>query len=171
MPPMPSHPSRTPATRYRNGVPEAKQHGYADTMDPVIESSEQHAGDYRLLIVDDDIHLRTVASAMAACLGYRTHTAANGEEALQILRNEEVDLVITDYQMPLMNGFQLASEIRHQYADLPVILMTGRTNVALMDRQQGRKLFTGLLNKPFSRQELGEMIDMAVVPPRESLAV
>jgi CheY-like chemotaxis protein len=140
-------------------------------MDPVIESSEQHAGGYRLLIVDDDMHLRTVASAMAVCLGYRTRTAANGEEALQILRNGEVDLVITDYQMPLMNGFQLASEIRHQYPDLPVILMTGRTNVDRIDRQQGRKLFTGLLKKPFSRQKLGEKIDMAVGSHRESLAV
>jgi CheY-like chemotaxis protein len=103
----------------------------------------------RLLIVDDDIHLRTVASAMAVCLGYRTRTAANGEEALQIVRNGEVDLMITDYQMPLMNGFQLASEIRHQYPDLPVILMTGRMNVDRIDRQQGRKLFTGLLKKPW----------------------
>lgn len=171
MPPMPSHPSRTSTTRYRNGLPEAKQHGYADTMDPVIASSEQHAGDYRLLIVDDDIHLRTVASAMAACLGYRTRTAANGEEALQMLHNEEVDLVITDYQMPLMNGFQLASEIRHQFPDLPVILMSGRINVELFNRQQGRKLFAGLLKKPFSRQELGEKIEMAVVQSRESLAV
>lgn len=168
---MPSLLSGTPTTLSRNCVPGAKQHYRADTIDPVIESFDHPAGGHRLLIVDDEIHVRTVVSAMIACLGYSPCAAANGEEALQLLYNGKVDLVITDFQMPLMNGFQLAAEIRHQYPDIPVILMTGYTSVDLNDHPRGRKLFAGLLNKPFNLQELGEKISMAVVPPRESSEV
>jgi two-component system, cell cycle sensor histidine kinase and response regulator CckA len=154
--------SGTPIARYQDGCPEARPLHRVCTNDPVIESSGQRAGSCRLLIVDDDIHMRTVVSAMTVHLGYSTRIAANGEEALQLLQNCEVDLVVTDYQMPLMNGYELASEIRRQYPDMPVILMTGYTNVDLIDPPQGQKLFAGLLNKPFNLQELGEKIGLAV---------
>lgn len=171
MQPMSSLLSGTPVARYQDGGPEAKPPHRVSTNDPAIVSSGQLGGGCRLLIVDDDIQMRTLVSRMISCLGHSARTAANGADALQLLRDGEVDLVITDYQMPLMNGFQLASEIRRRYPDIPVLLMTGYTNVDFIDRLQGQKLFAGLLNKPFNLQELGEKISLAVVPPCESWAV
>ena len=145
-----------------------------DTKDSNTETHGQpgegcRPDDCRLLIVDDDVEVLTLVSRMVACLGYGTCTAANGTEALQRLRNGDVDLVITDYQMPLMDGFQLASKIRRQSPGLPVILMTGHYIDNLDDRIQSQNLFDGLLKKPFNLKTLKDQILRAGALPRESL--
>jgi CheY-like chemotaxis protein len=164
--PMPSPPTGTTVARYRDGVSESKPPRRVNPTDPGIESVGQPAGGcqpdgYRLLIVDDDVEVLTLVSRMAACLGYGTCTAASGEEALLRLQNDDVDLVITDYQMPLMDGFQLAAQIRRQCPNLPVIMMTGNYSEDLEERIQSRDLFDGLLKKPSNLKTLGEQLSMA----------
>jgi CheY-like chemotaxis protein len=146
------------------------------TKDPITDSHGRPAEECRptgrrLLIVDDDVEMLTLVSRMAACLGCGTCTAANGTEALQLLQNGDVDLVITDYQMPLMDGFQLVSKIRHQSPGLPVILMTGYYCDDFEDQIESRDLFDGLLKKPFNLNELREKISEAGVSLRKSRTV
>jgi two-component system, NarL family, capsular synthesis sensor histidine kinase RcsC len=155
-------------TSGRDTAPEAKptRHNRAD--DPVMKAFDPAAGGGRLLIVDDNVEMLTLVSQMAACLGYAASTATSGKEALHRLQKGDVDLVLTDYQMPLMDGFQLAFKIRHQYAGLPVILMTGYYCQDLDDRIQTQGLFDGLLQKPFNLNTLEAKLNRAVASSRES---
>lgn len=164
--PMPSPPPGAPTSRYQDHAHEVKPSHRVDTKDSRTEPHFQPAEGCRLLIVDDDVEVLTLVSRMAACLGYGTCTAASGKDALLRLQNGGIDLVITDYQMPLMDGFQLAAKIRRQCPGLPVILMTGYYSEELDDRIQSRDLFDGLLKKPFNLKTLGEELSMAGASPR-----
>jgi len=79
----------------------------------------------RILVVDDSITTRTLERNILTSAGYEVLVSANGREALEILRREPIDLVVSDIQMPEMNGFELTREIRSgAWGDLPVILVT-----------------------------------------------
>lgn len=80
----------------------------------------------RILLVDDDPVMRELAAAKLAEAGYEACTAENGENALEILDREAVDLVISDLDMPIMDGFELTRRIRNSpaYCDIPVIVIT-----------------------------------------------
>jgi len=78
-----------------------------------------------ILLVDDNPHGLVARRTVLEELGYSIRTATNGEEALQQLSQHQVDLVITDFRMPNMDGVELISQIRKQRADMPVILLSG----------------------------------------------
>ena len=86
---------------------------------PSKDSASSH-----VLIVDDEDVIRTTLSQIMTKVGYQCSSAASGEEALAILNNEPVDVVITDIKMPGMSGFALTKTIKEKYhAD--VIIITG----------------------------------------------
>ena len=79
-----------------------------------------------ILIVDDEQMIRELlVDILAAAGNYRLLTAANGEEALTIFTNQEVDLVLTDLRMPGVTGLELLAELRRIKEDVPVIILTG----------------------------------------------
>jgi two-component system, chemotaxis family, sensor kinase CheA len=80
----------------------------------------------RILIVDDSITTRSLERTILENAGFETRVAINGIEALEILRTDAIQLVLSDVEMPLMDGFALTSEIRNTEAfkHLPVILVT-----------------------------------------------
>ncbi len=78
-----------------------------------------------ILFVDDEESILNVASEFFKRQGYQTHTASNGVEALEIIKNENVDCCFTDINMPEMNGLDLAEKIRLLDNTMPVIVMTG----------------------------------------------
>ena len=78
-----------------------------------------------ILFVDDEESILNVASEFFKRQGYQTLTASNGVEALEVLKNETVDCCFTDINMPVMNGLDLAENIRLQDNTMPVIVMTG----------------------------------------------
>jgi putative nucleotidyltransferase with HDIG domain len=78
-----------------------------------------------ILFVDDEESILNVASEFFRRQGYQTLTASNGVEALEVLKNETVDCCFTDINMPVMNGLDLAENIRLQDNTMPVIVMTG----------------------------------------------
>jgi two-component system, chemotaxis family, sensor kinase CheA len=81
---------------------------------------------YKVLVVDDSITTRTLERSILEASGFETRTAVNGAQALELLRREAVDLVLSDVEMPELDGFALTSEIRRdaKLAHLPVILVT-----------------------------------------------
>lgn len=81
----------------------------------------------RLLIVDDDPATRELMGGFFMEKGYFVFLAGDGEEALKLLGEEKVDLVIADYQMPRMDGKELVRWINKFHPSLPVILITGRS--------------------------------------------
>ncbi|HXC54481.1 MAG TPA: PAS domain S-box protein [Rhizomicrobium sp.] len=102
-----------------------------------------------VLAVDDDPLVLFNTVAMLEDLGHRVLQANSGEEALSLLRNERVDLVITDQAMPRMSGLQLLEAVRDMRPDLPAILATGYAELPVGAGKSLRKL-----SKPFSELEL-----------------
>ena len=107
----------------------------------------------RLLIVEDELPMRT---ALKDCLegeGYRVLTAADGEAGLERALEEKPDLVLLDIMLPKLDGFALCAELRRLSLDVPVLMLTAKGQV--QDRVTG--LDAGAddyLVKPFSTDEL-----------------
>jgi CheY-like chemotaxis protein len=82
----------------------------------------------RILVVDDSPTIRKVVCSILDEKGYDTLSAENGDDALGKLRGEEVDLVLTDFVMPKMNGYQFCREVRGdpELKDLPIVLMSAK---------------------------------------------
>ena len=114
----------------------------------------------KILIAEDSPTMRALIDASIAALGeYETVFAPNGFEALRILPRERVDLVITDINMPDINGLELVSFIRNnpQYKTTPLIIIS--TEGSERDREKGLKLGAdAYLVKPFSPEELQKLI-------------
>lgn len=81
---------------------------------------------YRILVVDDSITTRTLEKNILEAAGYEVLTAKNGLEALDILTTTACDLIVSDVEMPYMDGFELTARVRHsdRLSNLPVILVT-----------------------------------------------
>jgi PAS domain S-box-containing protein len=82
-------------------------------------------GNLRVLIVEDNDHVREFACHLLAELGYRVHSAASAAEALELLARETVDILFTDVVMPGQSGLELARLARKLYPSLPVLLASG----------------------------------------------
>jgi len=106
-----------------------------------------------VLAVDDDTLVLFNTVAMLEDLGHTAIEARSGREALAILQQQKVDLVITDQAMPQMTGVQLVQSIRAQWPDLPIILATG---YAELPGGQGEDL--PRLSKPFDEAALAAAI-------------
>ncbi|MEX1054541.1 MAG: ATP-binding protein, partial [Rhodothermales bacterium] len=83
----------------------------------------------RILVVDDERMVRTILVKLLSLKGHDVEQAASGSEALSIMDAQEFDLVFTDLGMPEMNGRQLARVLRRKRPDLPIVLLTGDTEV------------------------------------------
>lgn len=79
----------------------------------------------RLLIVDDEADIREMLARHFRFLGLSVSTAENGREALEILRREKTDIVISDIMMPEMNGIELLRALRAEYPMVHSIMITG----------------------------------------------
>jgi len=83
----------------------------------------------RILVVDDEEHIRKILTIMLAKQGYHTETAADGLEALERLEQAPFDLVITDLRMPRLDGLDLLRRIKEHDSDLTVIIVTAFSSV------------------------------------------
>ena len=112
----------------------------------------------RILVVDDDETIRMLLSRFFEMQNYVTETAADGETALQLVRSQPVDVIFVDFQMPGITGLEFATQVRQQYPNLPIALITGvahRLTDADLDQAGITKLFT----KPFDLDDLSEWLE------------
>lgn len=106
-----------------------------------------------ILVADDEAHIRSVVSLKLRNAGFRVLTAQDGQEALEIAVQERPDLLITDYQMPMLSGLELCQRLRQQNIGLPTIMLTARGySLEPMDTEQNGIL--RMLSKPFSPRHL-----------------
>jgi CheY-like chemotaxis protein len=93
-------------------------------------------GTETILVVEDETDLRGLFCRMLGELGYRALEAGNGREALDILRRpgRPVDLVLTDIAMPVMGGRELAHQVAREFPGLPVLFMSGYTDMDIVSR-------------------------------------
>jgi DNA-binding NtrC family response regulator len=78
-----------------------------------------------VLVVEDDGDLRYLLSARLISVGYRVYGAVNGWEALELMDNHSIDVVLTDSHMPGMNGLELLSVCRVKWPGVPVVFFSG----------------------------------------------
>jgi len=114
-----------------------------------------------ILIVDDEPNYLIVLSELLAEEGYETLTADNGRDALETVRRHDLDLIITDMQMPGMDGFSLLDEVKRINPHLPVIMITAYGEVEKAVRAMRGGAFN-YLTKPFNNDELVASIAKAV---------
>lgn len=109
----------------------------------------------KVLVVDDEIHIVHVVSIKLRNNGYEVISADNGAEAFELACEEKPDIIVTDYQMPVMSGLELLEKLRQQddTKDIPVIMLTARS-FAISKEQQEELRISSCLSKPFSPKEL-----------------
>lgn len=106
-----------------------------------------------ILIVDDEENARIGLKKLLALEGFRVEAVANGYEALEYLREEPVDLVITDINMPEMNGLVFLRELNRSYPAVNVIMVTAYGGVESYLEAMNLGAFE-YLNKPVRIEEL-----------------
>jgi two-component system alkaline phosphatase synthesis response regulator PhoP len=109
----------------------------------------------KVLVVDDEIHIVHVVAIKLRNNGYEVMSAQNGAEAFELACEDKPDIIVTDYQMPVMTGLELIEKVRQceQTKDIPVILLTARNFAIPKERQEQLQVAT-CLSKPFSPKEL-----------------
>jgi len=107
----------------------------------------------RILIVDDEEKLRHILQLMLERQGFETAQAANGEEALQLIKKYNFGMVITDLKMPVMDGMTLLKEIKKIDPDYPVIVLTafGSIESAADAMEEGALYY---FTKPFDEEKI-----------------
>ena len=113
----------------------------------------------RVLVVDDSLSVRTVAARLLRELGADPLLAVDGAEALERLRESAVDLVLTDLEMPRVNGYELLREIRQQPAlrALPVVVVSSRAGQKHRDAATAAGA-NAYLAKPFTIEHLAGLL-------------
>ncbi len=106
-----------------------------------------------VLVVDDDQCIREVLTILLSRRGHRCESAANGIDAMQKVKQSNFDVVITDLQMPGMDGIALTKELRQHFPELPVMIMTGRPDGSLVESAIGAGAGE-VLRKPFEISDL-----------------
>ncbi len=109
----------------------------------------------KILVVDDELHIRRILQFQLEKAGYEVVTAENGEAALLLVRRESPDLIILDLMMPRLDGFEVCRRLRQNFqtSQIPIIMLTAKSE--LPDKIKGLKDGANdYLVKPYSNEEL-----------------
>ncbi len=122
-----------------------------------IETVTDTKGHESILIVDDEVAICDLSNNILSTKGYKTYIAHSGKEALEVIRNNKIDLLLSDVIMPNMDGYKLAAIVREKYPDIKIQLVSGYDD----DRKRTKEdeqLADKLLSKPYSAKELSSTI-------------
>ena len=110
-----------------------------------------------VLVVDDEQFIRELLARSIKREGYLVSEAGDGREALEILRDNHIDIVISDIKMPNMDGWQLLEEIKKEYPDVSVILITAYAGDHTPEHaiEAGADYF---ITKPFKNVEIARTL-------------
>ena len=116
------------------------------------QPEEYRAALMRVLVVDDEASVRGLLKKLLSRLGHTVLEASDGVEALERLSGTEVDLVILDMIMPRKDGFATLTEIRESWPELPVLLSSGYSEEAVLNK--AKEQVQGFLKKPYDLEQL-----------------
>jgi two-component system alkaline phosphatase synthesis response regulator PhoP len=114
----------------------------------------------KVLIVDDEVHIVHVVAIKLRNNGYEVMSAGNGADAYELVCKDKPDVIVTDFQMPVMTGLEFVEKLRgsKDTRDIPVIMLTAR-GFAIEDDQKQDLSISEFLSKPFSPKELLRSIE------------
>ena len=108
---------------------------------------------FRIMVVEDDKHIRRLMETVLKREGYRVFTAENGVAALELMDREHIDLMVLDVMMPEMDGYTLTRELREAGNAMPVLMATARQ--LPMDKKLGFSAGTDdYMTKPVDMEEM-----------------
>jgi DNA-binding response OmpR family regulator len=121
----------------------------------------------KLLICDDEVHILRAAEFKLKRAGYDVRTAFDGEEAWEAMQADLPDMLITDYQMPRLDGLQLIARCRETAATakLPIVLLTAKGLELDQPGLIAKYKLGGIFGKPFSPRELQARVEQMVGKP------
>lgn len=146
----------------------ASDSAVAEPVAPILASQAENAVPL-VLVVDDSITVRRVTQRLLKREGYRVALASDGLDALERLQEETPTVVLSDIEMPRMDGFDLARNIRAdgRWRDLPIIMITSR--IAVKHREHAKELGVDhYLGKPYSEDELLGLVRSYCAKPVEA---
>lgn len=125
----------------------------------------------RVLLVDDSRSIRTLLKIYLMARTFEYIEAASAEEALKVLDNEQIDLILTDFHMEGMNGADFAAQVRGhrnpRVTKIPILMMTGDANAAEV-RNRGQKAgINAFVRKPVSCAQLMTLVDTILPAPKK----
>lgn len=108
---------------------------------------------FRILVVDDDVHTQKLIKTVLEDEKYYVLTASNGEEALDIIDKEYIDLVVLDIMMPKMDGYEFTSVLREGNSTLPILMVSAKQLPS--DKKRGFLVGTDdYITKPIDEEEM-----------------
>jgi len=116
---------------------------------------------YRILVVDDEELMRYLVVSYLSKLGHSCLTAVDGADALDKIKKNKIDAVITDIRLPNMDGMTLTQEISRQYPGLPILVMTAFDE----EYSEGTAISAGareFLKKPFTLDEFAVRLNKMI---------
>ena len=111
-----------------------------------------------VLFVDDEENLLNTFKRLFRRESFNALYASSGNEALEILKSNRVDLMISDQRMPRMNGMELFKKSREEYSGLKFMLLSGDSDVTRHVAELGEKGLCGIYQKPIDHKKLLEII-------------
>lgn len=125
------------------------------------------ANQARILIVDDEPGMCWALEKVLQAEGYQTMAATTGQEALELIQEESLDIALIDVVLPDMDGIELAALIREVLPDIVIIVISGRLSEGDKVIEEGLELgiFSSFLSKPFELAEVRLAVKMAVKGP------
>ena len=131
----------------------------------IVDAKTEHlrGGNETLLLIDDEPLVLRLVTRMLTKSGYKVVSYLDAEEALQhfATQGQNYDLVLTDYDMPKLNGNELAEQLNGIIPNIPIILMTGYGEFIDEQSRQSHSI-VGVLKKPFKHQEITDLVRKAL---------
>ena len=117
-----------------------------------------------ILLVEDDIQLRSMLKIVLDRAGHEVQEAGNGKEALELYTKSPADLIVTDLVMPDKEGLETIMEFRRSYPDVKIIAMSGGGRTGAQNYLDLAKKFGAdyIVTKPFSNKEILDGIQIVV---------
>ncbi len=108
---------------------------------------------FQILVVDDDKNTRLLLKAVLEAEHYSVYTASNGEEALDVMDQEHIDLVVLDIMMPKMDGYEFTKILREEQNNLPILMISAKQ--LPQDKHKGFLVGTDdYMTKPIDEEEM-----------------
>jgi DNA-binding response OmpR family regulator len=119
---------------------------------------------HRVLLCDDEIHILRAAEFKLSKAGYEVECAYDGEQGWEAIQRRRPDILITDLQMPRLNGYELTQRIRDNPAtrDMPILMLTAKGYELVQQDVATRWGVAAVMTKPFSPRELLKVVEQTL---------
>jgi DNA-binding response OmpR family regulator len=112
-----------------------------------------------ILVIDDDITIRTLLQSTLTNKGFKVISAENGHQGLEIAKTQDIDMILLDWMMPEMDGIEVLTELKHDgdTEDIPVIMLTSKEKTGDVELANSKGAIDYII-KPFKLFEVSEMV-------------